>query len=172
MIRRKLTQALVCSVFVLGCGRGVEDGSRPGRPAPGAAHSETTRSSLSAAGPDQTSCEVTMVGRESAPPDDWGVFDDSPNQLVVSITLRVGSEEVEVPSSAFRDLWNVNEVTLEKSGGGYAAKLFGGDAGAGYTCVLRFDRSRVKSRRVAHGELPEHTWEETTYHRKPFPEGF
>jgi hypothetical protein len=127
---------------------------------------------LSAAGPDQTSCEVTMVGREVALPDDWGVFDDTPNQLVVSITLRVGSDEVEVPSSAFRDLWNVNKVTLEKSGAEYAAKLVGGDAGAGYECVLRFDRDRVKSRRVAHGEFPEHTWEETTYHRKPFPEGF
>ena len=93
----------------------------------------------------------------------WGTELDSPNILITSIDVTIEDEKVFVPVSAYCDLTNPREFSLEKTKSGFCIIIEGGDAATSYKAVIFFENLYIKSRKVVHGKFPDTAWEETKY---------
>jgi len=94
----------------------------------------------------------------------WGGDESSiPKRFVTAIEVKVGSERLIVPFSAYSDLGNPYQASLEKMKRGFKIILKGGDAAGSYTAELVFSKVNIQRRKVTHGEFPDEVWQETTY---------
>jgi hypothetical protein len=87
----------------------------------------------------------------------------APVSLMTLIVVQVGPDKLYVPLSAYSDLGDPRRVSLNPAPLGFELLVSGGDAGAGYTAVLVFEKGWLTRRRVTHGEFPKQVWEETRY---------
>lgn len=86
-----------------------------------------------------------------------------PKSVISLIDLRIGNEKVFIPLSAYSDLGNPMQASLEKAGHGFKITITGGDTATSYKAVLIFDNEHIQRRRVSLGEFPDEVWEETVY---------
>lgn len=93
----------------------------------------------------------------------WGGNASDPvGTAVARLALVSDSTTIWIPLSAFADLGNPRELSLERKGRGVLLRLRGGETGEAYDARFLVERSVLKSRRVNSAEMPE-AWEETRY---------
>lgn len=86
-----------------------------------------------------------------------------PSVVISEIVLIVGKEEILLPFSAYSDLGNPREVTLEIKEKQLIINILGGETACSYSATLIFENGDIVRRKVCNGELPEEVWEETVY---------
>lgn len=88
---------------------------------------------------------------------------------IESVTLRVGSRNVPVPASAYRDLSNARSASISRHGTQYRLRIDGGEASEAYSVALRFTSRRVERRDLFASEFDSGKPVETTiYSRASF----
>jgi len=114
------------------------------------------------------------VRRTKFPPDNihkygfWGGSevpgDRLPDFLVSNISVKVGKEEIYIPLSAYGDLTEAREVSVDlETKKTFQLKISGGDTAGSYTAVLTFANGALTKRKVWSGEFPDERFEETKY---------
>lgn len=93
----------------------------------------------------------------------WGVELRVPRSLIISLEVVIGGKEIFVPLSAYFDLTNPREISLETTQTGFRIIIQGGDAATSYEAELIFEKNYIQRRRVSHSEFPDVAWEETVY---------
>jgi len=94
----------------------------------------------------------------------WGGDETAvPKTVITAIDVRIGSEKIFVPLSAYSDLGDPHQTSLENMEHGFKLIITGGDAAVSYKAVLVFDKENIQRRKVTHGEFPDEVWEETVY---------
>lgn len=95
----------------------------------------------------------------------WGGDETSPPKRVIkAITVFRSGQMIFMPLSAYVDLGNPREISLEKlPAHGFRLILSGGDAAGSYKAILDFKKSDISRRKVISGEFPKEVWEETTF---------
>jgi hypothetical protein len=94
----------------------------------------------------------------------WGGDElDMPKTVITALDILSGTEKIYVPLSAYSDLGDPNQVSLERTQKGFQIIIQGGEAASSYKAVLVFNHENIKRRKVIHGEFPDEVWEETTY---------
>lgn len=94
----------------------------------------------------------------------WGAEQGRPASVIVRFDARIDKSKIHIPFSAFADLANPANVSLDRSGNDVVLLLNGGDGADAYTAELRFQQGHfLKSRRVVNGSFPDKAWEETRY---------
>lgn len=95
----------------------------------------------------------------------WGAENACPNAVIGSIEVKVNTELVFVPISAFADLGNARVVQIKSRKGKdrFAILLVGGEAATSYKATLEFQKNVLRERIVRHGEFPAESWERTIY---------
>lgn len=93
----------------------------------------------------------------------WGTELANPRFLTTSVEIKVGGENVFVPLSAYSDLTNPRNATLEPMQNGLRLIIKGGQAATSYKAELTFEKNFIRRRKVTHGEFPSVAWEDTEY---------
>ena len=95
----------------------------------------------------------------------WGVENACPKTLIGAVEVKVNTEQVFVPFSAFADLGNPRTVQIEgrKGDDRFAVIVIGGDAATSYKATLEFRKGFLLERIVRNGEFPAESWERTIY---------
>jgi len=86
-----------------------------------------------------------------------------PKKVITGLDVLSGTEKIYVPLSAYSDLGDPRQVSLERKQKGFQLIIQGGDAASSYKGVLVFSNENIESRKVTHGEFPDEVWEETRY---------
>lgn len=86
-----------------------------------------------------------------------------PKTVITAIEIFSGTEKIYVPLSAYGDLGDPSQVSLERTRKGFQIMIQGGDAAGSYKAVLVFNNENIERRKVTHGEFSNEVWEETTY---------
>jgi len=88
----------------------------------------------------------------------------TPVRIIRSLHLTAAEKEIPVPLSAYSDLCNPREISVERlSPTSLRVSIVGGDAGAAYRAVLDFRSGEIVKRRLIDLEFSDSSWEETTY---------
>jgi len=94
----------------------------------------------------------------------WGAEQGHPASAIVKLDIRIGKQKIYIPFSAYADLANPMNVSLDQSGNDVVLLVNGGDGADAYTAELVFQQGRyLKKRRVVNGSFPDKAWEETRY---------
>jgi len=100
----------------------------------------------------------------------WGSDLQCPKQVIGSLAITWGEQELFIPASAYMDLAAVYHLAIEPASQGFTVNIRGGDASTSYRAVLEFEGVPVpdiagvlKRRIVRSGEFPGDAWEETRY---------
>lgn len=83
--------------------------------------------------------------------------------MVADVQVWVGKDKLFVPFSAYSDLANVRDLSIEAAELGFRLLLSGGETATSYRAELVFDKQRIKSRKVWSPLFPDERWEKTTY---------
>lgn len=87
-----------------------------------------------------------------------------PCSLVDGIDIVVGGNSIPVPRSAFCDLADLSNATINEVKKSFVLSLEGGDASESYVVKIEFDSKHVINRKMYDGESKE-LLQETTYHQ-------
>jgi hypothetical protein len=95
----------------------------------------------------------------------WGGDETSPPKTVINaITVLRNSQKVFIPLSAYADLGNPRNISLERlAAHGFRLTISGGDAAGSYTAILDFHKTAISRRKVVSGEFPKEVWEQTIF---------
>ena len=95
----------------------------------------------------------------------WGGDETSPpKRIIKAITVLRNGQIFFIPLSAYADLGNPREISLEKlPKHGFRLILSGGDAAGSYNAMLDFKKNEISRRKVTSGEFPKEVWEETVF---------
>jgi len=99
----------------------------------------------------------------------WGVEQTGegvyglPETIVQSMDVRVNDEDIYIPLSAYGDLGNAREVTVERTINGFNVIITGGEGDLSYRAVLKFDFVNILRRVIKRGEYPFADRQETVY---------
>jgi hypothetical protein len=95
----------------------------------------------------------------------WGGDETSPpKRIIKAITILRNGQMFFIPLSAYADLGNPKEISLEKlPAHGFRLIIGGGDAAGSYNAILDFKKNEISRRKVVSGEFPKEVWEETTF---------
>lgn len=94
----------------------------------------------------------------------WGAEQGRPDSVIVKIDARINKKKIHIPFSAFADLANPANISLDLSNNDVILLVNGGDGADAYTAELVFQQGRyLKMRRVVNGSFPDKAWEETRY---------
>ena len=100
----------------------------------------------------------------------WGAESIVPKTIVKSISVKFGSQEVFIPLSAYCDLSNSRNYSLQVDENLYYLIIHGGEASTSYTAEIKFKKNYIIKRKVYHREFPEIAWEKTIYSFNKFDE--
>jgi hypothetical protein len=94
----------------------------------------------------------------------WGGdVGELPKTIVTSIQVRIGTEEIFIPLSAYSDLGNVKFASIDSADHGFTLRIHGGDGATSYDAALAFKRTYLISREVALREFPKERRDATSY---------
>lgn len=94
----------------------------------------------------------------------WGAEQGRPDSVVTKLDARIDKRKVHIPFSAFADLANPTNISVDQSGNDVVLLINGGDGADAYTAELVFQQGRqLRKRRVSNGSFPDKAWEETRY---------
>lgn len=87
-----------------------------------------------------------------------------PKTAISAMDVRIGKEKILVPLSAYSDLGNPYQVSLEKADRRFKLIIAGrGGTATSYKAVLEFDDENIQRRKVTLSVFPDEVWEETVY---------
>jgi hypothetical protein len=99
----------------------------------------------------------------------WGSFGgESP--VVVSMSLTKDSTRMWLRRSAYSDLAEVNQISVDGTENGCHILITGGDASTGYKAEIIVEGEYIVRRTVRSGSFPDHHYEETIYVNLPVEE--
>lgn len=92
---------------------------------------------------------------------------------VKRVLIKVNGHLVDIPQSAFQDLFAISGLTVVQSKGAIELRVGGGDAGDSYSATFKIVQSprmkskfRIAERVLRHGEFRDEIWEKTIYQNK------
>jgi hypothetical protein len=97
--------------------------------------------------------------------DRWGVIPRNPRvkPYISDMSAKYGDKVMVFRLSAYYDLADPREFSLEYTENSYQLVIRGGSAGSAYEARLTFEGKYLKKRKVFHREFPSVAWEETVY---------
>ena len=92
-----------------------------------------------------------------------GELSESKGSRISSVEINVGGVNIHVPRSAYADLIDPRQATVEFMGTAGAVNIDGGDGAEAYLVRIFFDRKRVSRRTLSSALMPGKRTEETRY---------
>src|SRR6185369_545721 len=86
-----------------------------------------------------------------------------PKTVITTINVQIGKQKNFVPLSAYCDLGDPHQATLEKAEHGFKLIIIGGETASLYKAELVFNNEYIQRRKVTNSEFPDEVWEETIY---------
>lgn len=87
-----------------------------------------------------------------------------PKTVITAMDVRINNEKIFLPLSAYSDLGNPYQVSLEKAERGFRLVITGrGGTATSYKAVLEFNHENIQRRKVTLDVFPDEVWEETVY---------